>query len=504
MRPDSPPAEASVAVASGPAGAAGAARATDGSAIIPIISTARLSVGVRVRTRPLVLGPAGGRAAIGSIVAGAVLLALFAGGRESALVPHAAAVFPGWDAGPLHLLLGHLTVGFDAMNDAFSAFMLLMLVAYGAALAAARSLSTRLVVGAIAAIHVALLLAPPMQLNDVWNYLGYARLGMVHHLNPYAHAIRSEALDPISRFATWHNLKSPYGPLFTAITYPIALLPIPAAYWTVKLLMVLSSVAFLALVWRCAQLLGRDPRFVTVFIAANPIYLFYEVAGFHNDFFMLVPMLAAVALLKTGRDRSAGAAVMVAVGVKFTAVLLLPFLLMAARPAGRRLRILTGAATATALLAALSLAVFGAHLPDVKDQSSVLTPFSITNLVGLIAGFGGGSPALLRLADVALVPVVIFFLRRRGDWIAGVGWSTIGLICTLSWVMPWYVVWVLPLAALGASVPLRRATLALTVFLVLTFLPYTGTFMNDHGIDLLSSPVGQASQTLQAKLAGHP
>ena len=40
--------------------------------------------------------------------------------------------------------------------------------------------------------------------------------------------------------------------------------------------------------------------------------------------------------------------------------------------------------------------------------------------------------------------------------------------------MPWYVIWVLPLAALGSSVRLRRAALALTVFLVLTFLPSSG------------------------------
>ena len=65
----------------------------------------------------------------------------------------------------------------------------------------------------------------------------------------------------------------------------------------------LASLAFLGLVWRCARQLGRDPRVVLVFVAFNPIYLIYAVGGFHNDFFMLVPSMAAIALVTaTPRD----------------------------------------------------------------------------------------------------------------------------------------------------------------------------------------------------------
>ncbi len=136
-----------------------------------------------------------------------------------------------------------------------------------------------------------------MQLTDLFNYLGYARLGAVHHLNPYTHGIGAEVHDPVFRFSTWHNLHSPYGPLFTAFTYPIALLPIPVAYWVLKVFAVGLSLAFIGLVYKCAVLLGRDPRFAVLFVAANPIYLMYAVGGFHNDFFMLVPSTAAIALL---------------------------------------------------------------------------------------------------------------------------------------------------------------------------------------------------------------
>ena len=56
-----------------------------------------------------------------------------------------------------------------------------------------------------------LLLSPPLQLTDLFNYLGYARLGGLHHLNPYTHVIGQEMHDPVFHFTTWHNLNSPYG-----------------------------------------------------------------------------------------------------------------------------------------------------------------------------------------------------------------------------------------------------------------------------------------------------
>ena len=75
----------------------------------------------------------------------------------------------------------------------------------------------------------------------MFNYLGYARLGGLHGMNPYTHVIGQEMHDPIYHFATWDNLHSPYGELFTALSYPLAFLPIPVAYWIVKVVTVRSA-----------------------------------------------------------------------------------------------------------------------------------------------------------------------------------------------------------------------------------------------------------------------
>jgi alpha-1,6-mannosyltransferase len=257
-------------------------------------------------------------------------------------------------------------------------------------------------------------------------------------------------------------------------------------------------------VCKCARRLGRDPRYAAVLVGLNPIYLVYAVGGFHNDFFMLVPMTAAIALVLDRRDRSAGAVLMLAVAVKFTAVILLPFLLVGARTTARRRAIIVGVVLAAIPLIAMSLALFGLSLPNLSQQGTLLTPFSFPNLFGYAIGVGGGAPALLRLADVALVLVVVWLVRRRGDWLSHAGWATLALIASLAWVMPWYVIWVLPLAALGSSPRLRRTALALTVFLVITFLPSSGKLWGLAHFNPLSGSAGQASLNLQSKLSSYP
>ena len=97
--------------------------------------------------------------------------------------------------------------------------------------------------------------------------------------------------------------------------------------------------------------------------------------------------------------------------------------------------------------------------------------------------------------------VAYHFLVRRSHWMAGAAWSTFALILSLAWALPWYVVWLLPLAALAPSVPLRSWTLALSVFLLVAFWPVTTQYLTAHHINPLRTPAGRASRTLQNRLA---
>jgi hypothetical protein len=472
--------------------------AADAAVTLPRVS---IDMGRRLPRGRVTFGPVAGAIALGALVVGALAIVVAAASGPSILVPRSAEIFPNWEAGPVHGIVPRLITDPQTLGLAFSAVMVGMIVSYAVVLGAVRTLSMRTIAIAVVALHLVLLLSPPMQLTDVFNYVGYARLGALHDLNPYTHVIKQELFDPVNTFASWHNLRSPYGWLFTALTYPLAFVSLPIAYWTLKIVTVGLSLAFVALVWVCARRLGRDPRFAVAFVAFNPIFLVYAVAGFHNDFFMLVPMLGAMALLLARRDRTASAVLMLAVAVKFTAVILLPFLLVGAHTRPRQIRVLVGAALGAIPVVVLSVTLFGLSIPNLSQQSSVLTGTSIPNLLGLLTGIGGATPLLLKAAAVGVVLVVAYEFYNNSDWPAAAGWSTLALIASLGWLMPWYVVWLLPLAALGASVRLRRVALALTVFLILVFVPTVNTFMNEHSINLLNTPAGRAAASLQYKLA---
>jgi len=502
MRDDAGRTEIPLALASTTVGAG--LPATEPPVVLPRAGSPSDGRAARLRrARPLrwVGGARSAYVGITALILGTFAIVACAVGAPSILVPRSNEVFPNWEAGPLHDLIPRLFTSANHLGTAFSLLLVMMVLAYLVVVAAVRSVSMRTIAIAVVGLHLILLLSPPMQLTDLFNYLGYARLGALHHLNPYNHVINQELFDPVSGFASWHNLSSPYGPLFSALTYPLAFVSLPIAYWVVKVATIAMSLAFIALIWHCARLLGRDPRFAVALVAFNPVFLIYAVGGFHNDFFMLVPMLGAIAFMLRRRDRASGATLMLAVAVKFTAVVLLPFLLVAARTRSRRIQVLVGCGLGAIPLLALSLALFGFSIPNLSQQSSVLTGTSIANVVGLLLHVGGATPLLLKLAAVGVVLVVAHQFYRNPDWLAGAGWSTMALIASLGWLMPWYVVWALPLAALGSSVRLRRLSVALSIYLLLAFIPWTAKYMSSHGIDLLNTPAGNAASSLQYKLA---
>lgn len=465
------------------------------------------------RSRRLAFRPVYGSIALSVLVASCAAVVIVSSAIPTNLVVRSNTLFPEWMAGPLHdpfqgplhELMGR-GGGFSwDFSYAFSGVFVLMLVAYGVVLGCARRLSMRAIVIALAVMYALILTGPQLELSDIFNYLGYARLGALHGLNPYTHVIANEHFDPVSFFVTWHHWASPYGQLFTLLTYPLGGLSLSSSYWAMKIAMVLLSAGFVVLVWQCARQLGHDPRFAVLFVAANPIVLIYEIGGFHNDPVMLVPAMGAISLLLARRYRWAGAVLALAIAAKFTAVLLLPFLMIAARPARRSLQVLLGAVLGAVPLAAASVAFFGFALPNAADQSSIVTGRSVVNLVGVIFGLGGTTPALevaSKLVLILVTGVLVFQAARRGrpDWLSGAGWATLVLLCCMTWLMPWYVIWALPLAALSLNPRLRRATLAFTVFAAISFLPLTGPVLADLHVHLMQSRADRVALHRLAKV----
>jgi hypothetical protein len=417
-----------------------------------------------------------GLAALAGLLAAGALLAVAASARRRIwFVPageHAGAL-PGWLAGPFHRL------DFVLLAPRGALLLVLLLAAYLVVLACARAgaIPVRAGIAAVLAAHATFLLAPPLFSADVFGYVDYARLAVLHGLDPYAHGAADAARDPVVPFVRWRDIPTPYGPLFTVLSLPLAWLSVPAALWAAKALAAALSLGCCALVWRIAQRRGLDPARAVLFVGLNPLLLAYGVGGAHNDFLLLALALGAILLALEERAFPAGALAVLAVGVKAPAALLLPFLLLSTRAPRRAL---AGALAGAAALLALAVVAFERQalgfVSQIREQQQFVASESVPNRVATLLGFDAlpaGLRLLFALAFAASVGGLLWATwRGRIDWLTAAGWATLALLLSTAWLVPWYVVWLLPLAAVARDPRLRAATLLFCVYVVATRVSY--------------------------------
>src|SRR3989475_2975686 len=242
-----------------------------------------------------------------TIVAGSVFVVVVAADRPSLLSPTSHAnFFPGWMAGPLGGLWPGLPRDSTTLRWLFTGAIAAMYAAYLLAFAYGSALRARWVIATVAVTHLVFLMAPPLALTDVFNYINYGRMEVVHHLNPYTTIpILEPHGDPSYSLSNWHQLLSPYGPLFTLLTFAVVPLGVAASFWALKVLLAAASLATIALVWRCARLLGRDPVMAIVLVGLNPIVLVWGLGGDHNDSLMLLLIVLGFFLLLRSRSDDA-------------------------------------------------------------------------------------------------------------------------------------------------------------------------------------------------------
>ena len=197
-------------------------------------------------------------------------------------------------------------------------------------------------------------------------------------------------------------------------------------------------------------------------------------------------------------ELGAGAALVTATSLKASAGIVILVVLAGLLHAPRRLvQVMLGMLAAGVVLGACSLLAFGPHLPDLGTQGRLVIAVSLPNLVGLALGQGGETEAMRTLLSVVLVGSVLasgVLAWRWRDSLTASGWATIALLVTLSWVLPWYILWVLPMAALSRSRKLRVAALAVGAYLILTWMPLATAMDNAVGFHPSRTPLGQLHQ----------
>ncbi len=210
--------------------------------------------------------------------------------------------------------------------------------------------------------------------------------------------------------------------------------------------------------------------------------LVHVVGGAHNDGLMMLLAMLAVAAILARREAAGGAALIAAVAIKAAAIFLAPFALLGAhkqQPTGRFQRyslgnrpvgrLLAGGAAAALVLGVAAYAGFGwewLHAFGLAGEnqgrtSHLSVPVTFARLSGL-----GAEP--VRVAALAIygasVAYLLLWTWRGGDWVRAAAWAAFGLLLATSWLLPWYLVWPLPLVAVSRDRPLQLLVLALTAF----------------------------------------
>ncbi len=393
--------------------------------------------------------------------------ALAAGASTTCLV--GICVASAWTAGsPLRAGAATLTPGHGvprlfvpALVGAFAAYLLaLLLIRRG-------HVGVRAAIVIAVAIQLVPLSGPLLGSTDAWSYWDYARTAAVHGANPYVLPPSAFPHDAAYRYvgAAWHGTTSAYGPAFTLASEPVALAAgtsATAAAWAFKTLAALAVLVAALL----AGMLARRGAFAIAFVGWNPLLALDFAGGGHNDALMAVLVLTALVLSAADRGRLASVAWAASIFVKWVTLLLLPLHLLAERASGRPIhrRALLASLAGGALIAS---AAFGpawlraatplAHVIDHGSRFAI--PVRLESL---------GVPRWAALSGIAgaFAAAYAFLLRSAARGRARLGLASGLLLLAAPYLVSWYVIWAVPLAAAEEDGAAQLLSLGLCAYLL--------------------------------------
>ena len=324
----------------------------------------------------------------------------------------------------------------------------------------------RLVLALALAVQLAPLAAPLLISTDAWTYWDYGRIAGVHDANPYVGNPDDFPADPAFRWVGtgWWDTSSVYGPAFTLASEPLALADdgsATAAAWTYK---AIAAACMAAVVLLVARLTGSP--FAVAFAGWNPLLSLHMAGGGHNDAWMAALVLAALAAAASGRRQLAGAAWALAILVKWVPLLFLGLRAAEARGTRREIAHLGFAAAAAGVLG-LATWRYGFHWLDsfgpLARNANHESRFAIPHRLG-------GHAAALGLAALFGL-AYLWLLREAWRGRARLGLCAGLLLVATPWLVPWYAVWAVPLAAVEEDATAKLLALAFSGYLLRQAIP---------------------------------
>ncbi|MGH3913036.1 MAG: polyprenol phosphomannose-dependent alpha 1,6 mannosyltransferase MptB [Pseudonocardiaceae bacterium] len=334
--------------------------------------------------------------------------------------------------------------------------------------------TARHVLAAAAAWTVPMLFTPPLFTRDVYSYLAQGALAAAG-LDPYEVGPSELPPGPVADNVhyVWQTTPAPYGPAFILLAKTVSWLAAEDAILGViglRLVLVAGLGLLVVALPRLADELGGKRTVALWLVVANPMTIVHLVGGPHNDLLMIGLLAAGTLLVLLRRHLTGIAVVTVAVAVKASAGIALPFLvcIWAARlPGSRRARLLKAGAAALAIFGAVFTAATLLAGVGLGWIPALGAPALIINWMSLPTGAGQLVHVLTApLHDVSSRPFiqvsrllgtgVLLVIFARQWWLARDGGAdavrrtAIVLLCAALLApatLPWYYTWGLVLAA---------------------------------------------------------
>jgi hypothetical protein len=341
-----------------------------------------------------------------------------------------------------------------------------------------------LAVAGAALLGITCVLLPALPSDDVFSYVLYGRISAIHGANPLVTTPSTFGNDPFLTLVFWRGVRSVYGPVWLLLSGGLthiaqALGGDLAVYIALfKLLGLVAHLANTTLIWLILSRIAPSRRLLgTLLYAWNPLCLLEFCGSAHNDALMLTGVLLGVYCWVREWEVPALIAFGLSIAVKYVFLALLPFYLMlvarrqleegghirqVALSLSWRLGVVLGVVALTSLpywAGPQTLAAI-AYSPPAQQLDNSLLEVLQWPLRALAQGLG--------ISHAAAAPIVgtglklagggVFFVlwlrqlrtvRNRESLLAAQAWALLAYVVVASgWFWPWYVTWMVALAAL--------------------------------------------------------
>ena len=124
----------------------------------------------------------------------------------------------------------------------------------------------------------------------------------------------------------------------------------------------------------------------------------------------------------------------------------------------------------------MSLLVFGTSVTEALSvaggNQDRISRWGVPATLSRISGIDVDALRItLAVAYVLAVAGLLVAVSRGFDWVRAAGWASLGLLVASAYLVPWYLIWLLPAAAISRDRVLIGATIVLTIFQVINGIP---------------------------------